>query len=298
MFLDSSFDERLADLVVQFRIAWVAAIVLLALLVLFMLRARGMSSSNRAPAKTVESLVRCDSATASIEFLLVLFPFLFIVMTVWQLAFMFNARLHVGYAAFAAARSAAVVIPAEIDQEKEGELKKDGNGVKWRKIRRAAIPGTLAISPGDPEAAAGTVALALGGPNGAPRFDGAALVSRMLTMGAHYLDPSVVLRGTRARRAAVKSAYADQMTQVLVNGQDQRSDQNLAQNDTVSVTVNYVFPLQVPYVGRMLEAVFKNRINPITDEPLFTTPYPSMQMTETIAMPLWRRKRAIEPGSS
>jgi hypothetical protein len=296
MALDS-YGQHLAELGLQSKIAWATAVLVLALLVLFVLRARGRPSKRAAPVAPIQSLLRCDSATASMEFLLVLFPFMFIVLTIWQLAFMFNARLHVGYAAFAAARSAAVVIPAELGEEDEGELRKVNDGTKWRKIQRAAIPGTLAVSPGDPAAAAGTVALALGGPNQGLRFDGRALVSRMVTMTAHYGDPGV-LGGTRLRRAGVKSTYADQMTQVLVNGKDERSDQNLAQNDTVSVTVNYVFPLQVPYVGRVLDAVFEDRVNPITGEPLLTIPFPSIEMTETITMPLWRRKRAIEPGSS
>jgi hypothetical protein len=277
------------------------AAVLLILLVLFMVRAgRRFAFVNGRPVRH-DTLHRCESATASIEFLLVLFPFLFIVMTVWQLAFMFNARLHVAYAAFTAARSASVMVPAEFQAEKEGELKSrsEANTTKWRRIQRAAIPGTLAISPGDLESAGGTMLFALGG--GRPvQFDpvGTAVGagSRIFLMTAHYFDPDVILRGTRPVRAGVKSWYADQMTQVLVNGEDEQKTQNLALSDTVTVTVNYVFWLQVPYVGPMLEAIFKGRVIPGTSTPAFTTPFPSMLMTETVTMPSWRRKRAFEPG--
>ena len=296
MELDPAFAQHLAQLGLQSRTAWAAAIVAQILLVLFAVRGgrRFLALKRGAPR---ESLHRCESATASIEFLLVLFPFMFIVMTVWQLAFMFNARLHVGYAAFAAARSASVMIPAELPGEKEGELKKRGeaNAKKWERIERAAIPGTIAVSPGTFADAVGTAAFALGGNAGQLRVDPIAIGPRLTLMGAHY-GGLPLLSGTRPRRAAVKDAYAVQMTQVLVNGKDDRVGQDLAKVDVVAVTVNYVFWLQVPYVGRMLEAVFKGRIIPGTNTPIFTTPFPSMQMTETITLTSWLRKRAIEPG--
>jgi hypothetical protein len=292
MEIDPAFSQRLAELGLQSRIAWAAATVLLVLLVLFAARGgRRLHATTREP-----SLIRCDSATASIEFLLVLFPFMFIVLTVWQLAFMFNARLHVGYAAYAAARAAAVQIPAELPGEKEGELKKYGeaNAKKWEKIARAAIPGTFAISPGSFTDAGGTIAFA-GGGSRPMRLDTAAIVPRMTLMTAHYFDLGV-LGGTRLTRGLVKNWYSSQMTQVLVNGKDDRAAQDLKKVDTVTVTVNYVFWLQVPYVGRMLEALFKGRVIPGTSTPIFTTPFPSMTMSETITMTSWLRKRAIEPG--
>jgi hypothetical protein len=299
MELDPDYGQRLAELGLQSKIAWIVAAVLLILLLLFMLRAgRRFAFANERTAKH-DTLHRCESATASIEFLLVLFPFLFIVMTVWQLAFMFNARLHVAYSAYAAARSASVMVPAEFQAEKEGELKRESepNASKWRRIARAAIPGTLAISPGDLRSAGGTMAFAIGGGR-APQFNQGtvlAAASRIGLMTAHYFDFGV-LRGTRLRRAGFKSWYADNMTQVLVNGQNEKTTQNLVGSDTVTVTVNYVFWLQVPYVGGILEALFKGRVIPGTSTPAFTTPFPSMLMTETVTMPSWRRKRAIEPG--
>jgi hypothetical protein len=295
---DLSYGQRLAELGLQARIAWAAAGVSLILLVLFVLRARSRLAVAKTRAPAVGALHRCDSATASIEFLLVLFPFLFIVMTVWQLAFMYNARLHVGYAAFAAARSAAVVIPAEIGNEKTGDLFKGSDGEKWTKIRRAALPGTLAVSPGDAAAAGGTALAASIGGRRIPPLSALAAEPRYITLSAHYMRADI-LAGTRLGRAMVKNAYAAQMTQVFVNGQDERVAQTLAQAETVSVTVSYAFALQVPYVGRMLEAAFRGLINPISGNPIDTrNPFPSMEMSETITLPLWYRKRTIEPGGS
>ena len=42
------------------------------------------------------SLHRDERASASLEFLLVFFPLLVLVLAVWQLAFMINAQIHVG----------------------------------------------------------------------------------------------------------------------------------------------------------------------------------------------------------
>ena len=308
MEVDPAYVQRLAELGLQSRVLWGLSALSLLTLLWFAARCGSRFAVGEVPARfTADALHRCRSATASMEFLLVLFPFLIMVMTVWQLAFMFNARLHVGYAAFAAARSAAVLIPAEYQGEKEGVLQREAepNATKWKRIRRAAIPGTIAVSPGDMEAAAGTAALAaLGGGKkvqiGAPDI---AVLPRLTLMGLHYYvggssgpQNTGVFSGTRPQRTLVKDLYAQQMTQVLVNGQDNKKPQSLKTSDTVTVTVNYVFWLQVPYVGRLLEAMFKGFMNPITGEPIFRNPFPSMQITETVTMVSWRRKRSIEPG--
>jgi hypothetical protein len=90
---------------------------------------------------------------------------------------------------------------------------------------------------------------------------------------------------------------------VLINGKDHTAKLDLSGSDpasptgdVITVTVNYIFWLQVPYVGPMLEAAFADRFkNPLTGEYLFLSPYPSMQLGETISMTTWPRKRAIEP---
>jgi hypothetical protein len=224
-------------------------------------------------------------------------------MTVWQLAFMFNAQLHVGYSAYTAARSAAVLIPSVNSNEQEGVLK--NNSAKWKSIRRASVPGTLSISPGNEKTAAGVWAAAKtssfikgGGKLPGLGADLKATGARLSLMAAH----TGVLSANRLKRAAVKSTYADNMTVVFINGVDHRGQdakgkskvadaQNLCSANIINVTVKYVFWLQVPYVGRMLEVAFG-------DKPLgkvLANPFPSMVLSETISMKTWPLLRATDP---
>lgn len=236
------------------------------------------------------------------EYLLVLFPFLIIVMTVWQLAFMFNAQLHVGYSAYAAARSASVMVTADLAAEEEGVVRKesDAKATKWGRIRKAAIPGTIAVSPGSWETALGVAGVASlkrrGIGNLGERPDAKAAAARLTLMTVHHTRQSIT-SGTRLQRAAIKNLYAEKMTEVLINGKNRTEQLDLPGADTVTVTVNYVFSLHVPYVGALLEAMFENREMLATGKYKFLNPYPSMVLSETVTMTSWPRRRAIEPCS-
>lgn len=303
MIIDVEYAGRLAELQTQARIWWALAAASAVLLLVLASRpgARPAAGGSRTSVLArLHALHDSRSATASMEYLLVLVPFLIIVMTVWQLAFMINAQLHVGYAAYAAARSASVMIPANLEKEEEGVLNKEGqsSNSKWTRIRKAALPGTIAISPGD-WATAGGVALAsrlrrgnLSDLGTLPNFAGVG--ARLTLMTVHHTDQSI-FSGTRFQRAIVKNVYAEKMTEVLVNGVKNTETQNLGGTETVSVTVNYTLWLHVPYVGRLLEAMFEGWRSPFTGEYVAVNPYPSMQLSETISMTAWPRKRAIEP---
>lgn len=307
MYIDIAYADRLAELTFEARAWWCIAMASLLLLFIFIVRAgrrwplQDRYDSRSAQRETLlKRLHQGESATASMEYLLVLFPFLIIVMTVWQLAFMINAQMHVAYAAYAAARSASVVIPTDLQNEKEGVLKKQGDAgaTKWTRIRNAAIPGTLAISPGD-FGTAGLVAAASAVRRGGAGSllqppDISAMVGRFTLMTVHHTNPGI-FSGTRLQRGVVKNAYAERMTQVLVNKQDHTKAQDMAGADRIEVTVNYIFWLHVPYVGRLMEAMFEGYKNPITGEYILLNPYPSMQLSETISMTSWPRRRAIEP---
>jgi hypothetical protein len=315
MQIDPDFQDRIDQLILQSQLMWAAAVAALLFLGLLAYRLRGrmQDPDEPVPGGLVARLRHFNdssSAIASMEFLMVFFPFLIIVMTVWQLAFMFNAQIHVGYAAYAAARSASVVIPEDLQREAEYQVKKlsdasSGNQQdvpKWKRIRRAAIPGLIGISPGDEGDAAGVVGMLLANQLvqesslniNSFQLDPQAFAARMTLMTAHY-GTEGILSGNRTARGAVKAAYADQVTKVLINGQDHTKALNLSGADTVAVTVKYIFWLNVPYVGRMIEATMQGWINPLTGKPWFNNPFPSMEMTETIHMKIWTRKRAVEP---
>jgi len=315
MHIDIAYAERLAELTVQARVGWCIAAASLFLLCMSMLRFNKRYAARRKGAAYQSDRGRRfrdfhseNSATASMEYLLVLFPFLIIVMTVWQLAFMINAQMHVSYAAYAAARSASVMIAADYENEKEGLIKKEGDAGarKWERIRAAAIPGTLAISPGEFTSAVGVAGAyvlqheGFGGMTALP--DPVSITARLTLMTAHHTDPGI-FSGTRLRRALVKNEYAERMTDVLINSVNRKNQLDLSSDglstmssDTIEVTVKYVFWLHVPYVGRLMEAMFNDGIkNPVTGEYLLLNPFPSLLLSETVTMTSWPRNRVIKP---
>lgn len=311
MSVDASYLERLVELTWHVRIAWTAAGI--ALILFFAFSARGglyfavvKKSSDR---RGLHNFYRDNGATASMEYLLVLVPFLVIVMTIWQLAFMTNAQLHIGYATYAAARSAAVMIPSDMDDEPSGKLNKlsKSKESKWTRILRAARPGTIAISPGDLKDAGGVYvahnginAVTGGGFNGPQTPDALGTFSRITLMSMHMCGtpvfcPPSALEGTRALRSAVKDYYAQNMTLVKIDNVDHTKTRDLKDKETIRVRVEYIFWLQVPWVGRVIEAFNKGFANPVTGEPLFYNPYPSMKLAEETTINVWIRKRATEP---
>ncbi len=241
---------------------------------------------------------RDEQASASLEFLLVFFPLLVLVLAVWQLAFMVNAQVHVGYAAYAAARSASTVAFTELDNEAEGVLlnRNEPEAEKWQRIERAAIPGTLAISPGSAESAGkaylSTQAHGMLGDGPAPNFDSIDFGSLPGQIGALTIHrPGMILSGSRLRRAAVKALYAQAATRVLINGRDSRGNladgntangpYDLSSSDTLSVTVEYDFWLHVPYAGRMMYIAFggSELTSGITE--------PTLTLRSTVVTPTW-----------
>lgn len=304
MTVEFDFSRQLAELLLWHRVTGVAAVSVSVLFTAFLL---GLGRRRPRLPRSLRALHQARTATASMEYLLVLMPFMIIVMTVWQFAFMANARLHVGYAAFAAARSAAVMIPAEFDKEPEGILKGNSKSPtsKWARIHKAAIPGTLSVSPGHAPTAIAVAAIASAKENDLQQLTQVPqiqpLIARLTLMGLHHPSPGIT-SGNRMSRTLVKSAFADKMTRVTINGASDKKNLDLSGTDLVTtvdkvtVQVDYIFWLHVPYVGKIMEAIFDNRPKiPFTNEYIFLNPYPSMKMSETVTMTVWPRHRVIKP---
>lgn len=234
---------------------------------------------------------------AALEFLLVFFPLLYIVLAVWQLAFMLNAQMHVGYAAYLAARSASTVVYMDLPDEEEGVLLNSGGaGSKWQRINRAAIPATLPISSGNAatatEVAASSTIVAAIDDSAFPDFDVpdiGAVPAQLSLMTAHR--GTAIAEGIRLERAGVKAIYAANATRVLINGRDADGNTtaggqsgnalNLAGADVLTVTVEYDFWLNVPYAGRMMHLAFGG--NPFVGD--YTEP--TLTLRETVAINAW-----------
>jgi hypothetical protein len=324
MHIDPSFAAILEQLALQARIGWAVALLSLGLLTLLIIRLSVHFRIHREEKlqRQLGKLHSSQEATASMEYLLVLIPFLIIVMTVWQVAFMLNARMHVGYSAYAAARSASVLIPMKTDDEDVGELKALGSNdsAKWKRIRRASIPGTIAISPGSAADAAGvaaanavTRAITGGGGFNPPAAPDAAMIARLTVMSMHmcntppFCGPAALNSGTRRTRAVVKDYYAQNMTTVFINNQDHsktqkfagtldaNGDENGQEQDAITIRVEYIFYMNVPWVGRMLQAVFQDSANPVANQAAALINYPSITLFQETAINTWFRKRATEP---
>jgi hypothetical protein len=243
---------------------------------------------------------------ASLEFLLVLIPLFVIVMAFVQIALMINARLHVGYAAYAAARSASVVVYAESDEEEIGVLlNSDAEGAeKWQRINRATAPALLPISPGSPAAAAKAFASfsasqviddeSFGGVDF--DIDATATAGRLTAMVVHRAGDA--WQGKRLQRAAVKSVYTDLATTVWINdrnaegelrdGTEDSEPFDLSEEDTLSVSVDYEFWLNVPYAGRAMKLAFEPEW--ILQSRFLT---PTLTLSDTVVVPAWRKRKAF-----
>lgn len=161
-------------------------------------------------------------ATAMLDFVLTFPFFLMIVLTVVQMALVINARLMVGWAAYAAARAAVV--------NTDG-----GEDVAKARAERAAAIATLPISPSiraleypDPSV---WLLLAAGEEN--PRLPGTQLQRRW----------------TRSRG---KLAWARRATDVRIEGA--QDDGTFAAKAPVTVTVTHRYDLAVPWAGRIFAA--------------------------------------------
>jgi hypothetical protein len=290
--------ERLEQLACLSDLGMALAVALTAAALLALVRsARGPWILSR-----LHTLHANQRGLAALEFLLVFFPLLYIVLAVWQLAFMLNAQMHVGYAAYLAARSASTVVYMDLPDEEEGMLlNSGGNGKKWERINRAAIPATLPISPGNAakaaEVAASSAIIVAIEDSALPDFDVpdiGAVPAQISLMTAHR--GTAIAEGIRMQRAGVKALYAANATRVLINGRDadgngagggqSNNPLNLSGADVLSVTVEYDFWLNVPYAGRMMHLAFGG--NPLAGD--FTEP--TLTLRETVAINAWPKVAA------
>jgi len=243
---------------------------------------------------------------ASLEFLLVLIPLLVIILAFIQIALMVNARLHVGYAAYAAARSASTVVYSETDNEPIGVLLNgsEENAEKWQRIERATAPALLPISPGSATAAAQAYASFSASQviedesfDGVDfGVDGMAAAGRLTAMVIHRAGDA--WDGTRIQRSAIKSLYTDLATTVWINdrnsegkmrdGSEQSGTYDLTSSDTLAVSVDYEFWLSVPYAGRAMKLAFDAAW--ILQRRFLT---PTLTISDTVVVTAWRKRKAF-----
>ncbi|MFK7976733.1 MAG: TadE/TadG family type IV pilus assembly protein [Halioglobus sp.] len=283
-------ESELSLLLIVSQVGLIAATVLAVYLLIRMYRL------GKLPTQRISQLHGDESgATATLEFMLVITPLLYIVLAVIQLSMMLNAQVHVGYAAYAAARSVSTVGFMDLPDEPEGQMlaKGEENATKWTRVERAARPGTIALSPGNASKALSVYSYiqarriganpeeinSLG--NGGP--DVLALPGQLSLMAAHR--GTEVLQGNRLERAAVKATYASVATRVLIDGAGSSDDVSLS-NDRVEVTVEYDFWLSIPYAGVTMRQAFAGEG--------FFDDYPTLTMRQSVTVPAWPKVSALD----
>lgn len=253
-------------------------------------------------------LISDNSGIASLEFLMVFIPLLIIVLALVQISLMINAQLHVGYAAFAAGRSASTVIFEKTDAEDEGILANAGDegSSKWVRIKRATVPALLPISPGSIGSAAKAYAafeagaVVDGGSFGGISFDTvpASLAGQLGPMVIHQGTAFYSPNTTRLGRGAVKALYADLATDIWIDGRNADGELkeggesaeplDLSDADTMTIDVTYQFWLNVPYAGRTMKTA-------MDWEFALLSPFlvPTTELSETIVVSAWRKRKAF-----
>src|SRR5207248_2939927 len=103
----------------------------------------------RASAWRAVALRADERGTSELEFALAFPIFLVSVLITVQIALLLNAQLIVDYAAFCAARSAAVWVPQDLPDEPPNAIASDdeSSSEKRARIRRAALVATLTVAP-------------------------------------------------------------------------------------------------------------------------------------------------------
>ena len=132
-------------------LALVAAVILRAMVRLRRTQAMGRGG----PGLVLDAPPGNESGVATIEFALLTPILLFVGLALTQTTLLMGGNLFVHYAAFAAARSAIVQVPAERPGEPPNTYVADPAGLKHRAIRRSAVLALVPVAGRGEEAAGG-----------------------------------------------------------------------------------------------------------------------------------------------
>jgi hypothetical protein len=193
-----------------------------------------------------------EAGTVELEFAMAFPFFLMSVLTVVQMALLINATLIVDYAAFCAARSAAVWVPYSLPNEPPGTLAEDrSRSEKWTRIRRAATFATLPISPRATTLITGALGL-----DDAPQEDREAVLQ---LARSRQLDPSAVDFVQLTADLLDKWITSRQLTNVQLLDENGDASERFELNQPVTARVTYRFYMNVPVVGTLIGSVIGGR---------------------------------------
>ncbi len=181
-----------------------------------------------------------QAGLAVLEFALIFPIALTIALVMAQTSLLMAGNLFVHYAAFSAARSAVVWIPAEMHSEPRNELDAGHASQKRQRIRAAAV---WAVLP------------AAGAPADSASTRWALTHSETLRSGLGRLfeDYRQTPPGWLGRRLARKYAYADDEQNTVVVIAPPNTGDAYGPHENIRVTVRHRFDLAVPYANWLFD---------------------------------------------
>lgn len=228
---------------------WLLGFAVLCLVLLLYLGLRLRAVSARYREAGVKQRLAGDSGVAMIEFVLVTPILLIVTLLLIQTMLVFTGLFYVQYSAFAAARTAIVTIPAEMDLP-SNEM--DSRSEKADAITGSAVIALVPISGRE------------GAANSASAVDGAVFVDALSEM---YRSSGRSAPAWVGEMLAQRVNYAANHTQVDLHrvypgdGSQTVSFEPidgytvLGPKDAISVTVHHEFALTVPLASRVFTAV-------------------------------------------
>lgn len=204
-------------------------------------------TTGRSPLTGRRSLWRDDHATATIEFTMVFPILLFLMMLLTQSSLLMGARLVVNHAAFAATRSAVVVIPTNhIDRlEPYNTVQGYADSYKTKRIRQVATLALLPVAGKMEESFGDTI-------NPQPLVDGLTRYYQAYNREAPFWIERYM--PDRLRYAAANTSVTILRTRVQNETLELEpivGEHTFGPRDPITVRVTHRMNLAVPYVGML-----------------------------------------------
>jgi hypothetical protein len=188
-----------------------------------------------------------ESGASAVEFVLVLPALAMLLLMILQIALIVQAKFVVNYAAFCAARSAIVVIPATITISKPPEWRNHvGNPETSAKLeiihRSAALPLT-AISP----------LPGFSGTTGLPILTDPESTAELVKLAPFDVGPESMMAQVMLR---APYAYYPENTMVKIVDSQGDDAHHFLDHDWVTVKVSYRYYLAVPFAKRLFGTTY------------------------------------------
>lgn len=180
------------------------------------------------------SLLRDQGGSAMVEFALLFVVAMPVVLILVQVSLMMLGTVFTHYAAFAAARSAIVWVPADLPGEPRNELGFPETSEKLAHVRQAAAWALMPVA-------------------GAPPMPLSAVEGETAQTGLVRLLQAydMPVRGWMGRTFARKYQYASDYTVVEIAPPADAGVPTYGEREDLHVTVRHRFYLTLPYVGRL-----------------------------------------------